>query len=107
MRRARFMALFASLAVFTACATGASPFDDVLSLQRRLDERGLGFGLTRVPGHDAMLFQIRFSGAEAADPNAPPPDIQAAADAAAPMGCRVETISPAVDGVSFRVDYLC
>ena len=94
-------------ALFLAACASASPFDDIAGFQQRLDRSGMGFGLTRVPGHDAMVFQIRFSGAAADDPNAPEPDIAAAAAAAAPPGCSVAAIAPQPDGVSYRVDYAC
>jgi hypothetical protein len=95
-----------SVLSLAACAS-ASPFDDIAAFQQRLDRSGMGFGLTRVPGHDAMVFQIRFSGAAADDPSAPEPDIAAAAAAAAPSGCSVAAIAPQPDGVSYRVDYTC
>jgi hypothetical protein len=94
-------------ALFLAACASASPFDDIAAFQQRLDSRGLGFGVTRVPGHDAMVFQIRFSGAAVDDPNAPDPDIAAAAQAAAPPGCSVASIAPEPDGLSYRVDYAC
>lgn len=101
MKRVIFCTVAATLA---ACAS-VDPFDDVLRAQQRLDSRGIGFGVTRVPGHDAFVFQLRFStsetGAEAIT------DPAAAAQAAAPEGCTVRSVTPQEDGASYRVDYDC
>lgn len=96
--------VLAALLLACACAT-ADPFDDLSAAQRRLDERGLGFGVTRVPGHDAFVFQVRFStsdteGELGADP-------AEAAQAAAPEGCTVRSVALLEDGLSYRVDYDC
>lgn len=92
-----------ALGLLGACAT-LDPFNDVAQAQQRLDSRGIGFGVTRVPGSDAFLLQIRFSGADAGAPLDTDP--MRAALAAAPLGCSVETITPqGEDG--FRVDYDC
>ncbi len=99
--------LAAAALLLGACASSStSPFDDIAAMQQRIDARGLGFGLARVPGHDAVVFQLRFSASEA-DETAAPADPLAAAQAAAPPGCTVETIIPAQDGLSFRADYAC
>lgn len=95
------MACAASL--LAACAS-ADPFD-LGVMQRQLDDRGMGFGITRVPGHDAFVFQVRFTGSDAgADLNTDP---MAAAQAAAPAGCTVTSVTPQQDGASYRVDYSC
>lgn len=95
--------MIAALALLAACAT-TDPFD-IAAAQRRLDERGLGFGVTRVPGHDAFVFQVRFSTSDAdSEANADP---MAAAQAAAPAGCTVRSVTPQEDGVSYRVEYDC
>jgi hypothetical protein len=95
-------ALFA-LALLSACAT-SDPFADLVSAQRRLDDRGIGFGVTRVPGHDAFVFQLRFSTSDTE--NELDTDINAAAQAAAPLGCTVGSVAVQPDG-SYRVDYSC
>jgi hypothetical protein len=90
--------------MLAACAT-TDPFDDVLRAQQRLDQRGIGFGVTRVPGHDAFVFQLRFAMSDTAEePNTDP---MAAAQAAAPEGCTVTSVTPQPDGASYRVDYEC
>lgn len=95
--------VLAALAFAGACAS-ASSFD-VNAMQRTLDDRGFGFGVTRVPGHDAFVFQVRFSTSDTeADLNADP---MAAAQAAAPPGCTVSSVTPQEDGASFRVEYDC
>lgn len=92
-----------ALALLGGCAT-LDPFADVARAQQRLDSRGIGFGVTRVPGSDAFLLQLRFSGADTEGGlNADP---MAAALAAAPRGCRVETLTTQPDG-AVRVDYDC
>lgn len=98
--------LAAALVLLAACATGGGdPFADLTAAQRRLDDRGIGFGVTRVPGHDAFVLQLRFTGSDTdAELNADP---QAAAQAAAPPGCTVESVTPQEDGASYRVDYDC
>lgn len=92
-----------ALAFLSACVT-VDPFDDVARAQQRLDARGIVFGVTRVPGLDAFLLQARFSIAEE---GAVGTDPMRAALAAAPRGCRVETITAMEDGASYRVDYAC
>lgn len=92
-----------ALALLCACAS-TDPFDDVLRAQQRLDERGIGFGVTRVPGHDAFVLQLRFS---TSDTEAEPiSDPMQAAQAAAPQGCTVARVTPEADG-AYRVDYSC
>ena len=96
----------ASLALLflAACATGPNPFDDVARVQQRFDERGIGYGVTRVPGHDAYVFQVRFSTSDtASELNT---DARAAAEAAAPEGCSVRALTYQDDG-SVRADYEC
>jgi hypothetical protein len=91
------------LLLLAACAT-SDPFADLVSAQRRLDERGIGFGVTRVPGHDAFVLQLRFATSDtSAELNTDP---QAAAQAAAPPGCTVASVTPQEDG-NYRVDYNC
>ncbi len=95
-------ALLVSL-VLAACAT-ADPFSDLAAAQRRLDERGIGFGVTRVPGHDAFVLQVRFSTSDTAQELNTDP--QAAARAAAPPGCAVGSVTQQEDG-AYRVEYVC
>ena len=95
--------LLLALALLGACAS-VDPFNDVMRAQQRLDSRGIGFGVTRVPGSEAFLLQVRFTGADAG--GALNTDPMAAALAAAPRGCRVETITTQDDG-AIRVDYDC
>lgn len=97
-------AIIAAAALVGACAT-SDPFADLAGAQRRLDERGIGFGVTRVPGHDALVFQLRFSTNDAG--GEPISDPMAAAQAAAPEGCTVASVTPLDDGASYRVDYVC
>lgn len=94
----------AALVLLSACVS-TDPFGDVAGLQRRLDDRGMGFGVTRVPGHDALLLQVRFS--TSSDGEELNTDPLAAAQAAAPEGCEVESVEAAEDGVSYRVEYAC
>lgn len=85
-----------------ACAT-SDPFD-LSAMQRQLDDRGMGFGVTRVPGHDAFVFQVRFTGSDtSAELNTDP---MAAAQAAAPAGCTVSGVTDEGDG-AYRVEYNC
>lgn len=93
----------AALVLLGGCVS-LDPLDDVARAQQRLDARGIGFGVTRVPGADAFLLQIRFSGADAE--GGLQTDPMAAALAAAPRGCRVLTISAQGDD-GYRVDYDC
>ncbi len=93
----------AALLLLAACAT-SDPFADLAGAQQRLDNRGIGFGVTRVPGHDAFVLQLRFATSDTgSDLNTDP---QAAAQAAAPPGCSVASVAPQEDG-SYRVDYAC
>jgi hypothetical protein len=93
-----------AVALLAACAS-ADPFNDLVSAQHRLDARGIGFGVTRVPGHDAFVFQIRFATSDTeSEPNADP---MAAAQAAAPEGCTVRSVTPESDGGSYRAEYDC
>lgn len=95
---------FIALALLAGCAS-SDPFADLSAAQRRLDERGLGFGVTRVPGYDAFVFQLRVSTSEAQGEAAPDP--AAAALAAAPPGCTVRGVTALPDGVSYRAEYQC
>lgn len=95
----RVLAAFLALA---ACAT-ADPFTDLVGAQRRLDERGIAFGITRVPGHDAFVLRLRFTTSDSVALEADP---RLAATAAAPPGCTVADISAQPDG-AYRVDYAC
>jgi hypothetical protein len=95
---------FPALLLLAACAT-SDPFADIAGAQRRLDDRGIGFGVTRVPGHDAFVFQVRFSTSDTdSELNTDP---MAAAQAAAPEGCTVQSVTPQEDGTSYRVEYAC
>lgn len=100
-----FRFIFAALALLGACVT-SGPFADIAGMQRRLDDRGIGFGVTQVPGNDAFLFQVRFRTSDAPGEEAPA-DPMAAAQAAAPEGCSVRSVTPQEDGVSYRVEYRC
>lgn len=92
-----------ALLLLAGCVTG-DPYADIGLMQRRLDERGIGFGVTRVPGHDAYVFQVRFATSDTgAELNTDP---QAAAQAAAPPGCTVRSVTPEGDG-AYRVEYDC
>lgn len=97
------MRALAALLALAACAT-TDPFADLAGAQRRLDERGIGFGITRVPGHDAFVLQLRFSTSDTA--SAAETDPQTAAAAAAPPGCTVASVMAQADG-AYRVDYNC
>lgn len=96
---------FAAILLLSACATG-SPLNNISAMQQRLDQRGMGFGLTRVSGHDAVLFQVRFS-TSATEGQEEAVDPMDAATAAAPPGCSVASIEPQQDGLSFKVEYDC
>ena len=96
--------LLAAALLLSACAT-PDPFADLAGVQRRLDDRGIGFGVARVPGHDAFVFQLRFATNDAGGELMSDP--MAAAQAAAPEGCTVASIAPQDDGASYRVDYAC
>jgi hypothetical protein len=100
---ARFLAV---LFFLTACAA-QSPFDNIAAMQQRLDSRGLGFGLARVPGHNAVVFQLRLRTAEADGEAAEEVDPMQAAQIAAPPGCTVKSVTPAADGLSFTAEYDC
>jgi len=89
--------LAAALLAVSSCASGSGGLD-IAGMQRRLDDAGIGFGITRVPGEEAALFQIRFRTSDA-EPGAPEPDFRAAAEAAAPEGCTLERLEPAGDDV--------
>jgi hypothetical protein len=92
-----------ALVLLSACAT-ADPFADLQGAQRRLDNRGIGYGITRVPGHDAFVFQLRFATSDAGtELNT---DINAAAQAAAPPGCTVSSVDEQSDG-SYVAQYAC
>ncbi len=103
-------ALFPLIALIAlgACASSApSPSRDrfdVMAMQRTLDERGIGFGLTRVPGEDAVMLQVRFRTSDASDEAEPDP--RAAAQAVAPAGCTVDTVEEQPDG-AVKVTYAC
>jgi hypothetical protein len=94
----------AALLLLAGCATSSDPFADLVGAQRRLDDRGFGFGVTRVPGHDAFALQIRFATNDTgAELNTDP---QAAAEAAAPPGCTVTRVTPQGEG-NYQVEYDC
>lgn len=96
--------LAAAVLLLAACAM-SDPFDDIMRAQQRLDERGIGFGVTRVPGHDAFVFQLRISTSDTeSELNFDP---MMAAQAAAPEDCAVRSVTPQEDGVSYRVEYDC
>jgi len=95
--------LFLALVLIAGCAS-SDPFADLVGAQRRLDDRGIGFGVTRVPGHDAFVLQLRFATSDAdAELNTDP---QAAAQAVAPEGCTVASVTDQGDG-AYRVEYAC
>jgi len=98
----RFVAI-AAIAL-TACASSYDPLSDLAGAQRRLDDRGIGYGVTRVPGFDAYVFQLRFSTSDTGtELNSDP---MAAAQAAAPEGCTVRSVTQQEDG-AYRADYAC
>lgn len=101
----RVSLVIAALFALAACAAGPAAGDrfDVMRMQRTLDERGIGFGLTRVPGEDAVLLQFRVRTAEAGEPD---PDPRAAAEAVAPEGCSVASVEEQPDG-TIKVAYAC
>ena len=100
----RGIGALAALLLLVACATGPDRFDDVARVQQRFDERGIGFGVARVPGHDAYVFQVRFSTSDTQ--TALNTDARAAAEAAAPEGCTVRALTYKEDG-TVRADYEC
>lgn len=104
-RPLRSLALLAALMLATACAAGPSARYDLQAMQNRLDSRGIGFGVTRVPGHEAFAFQLRFSTSEAGEETITDP--MAAAQAAAPEGCAVKSVTPQEDGLTYHVEYQC
>lgn len=96
--------IIAAALMLGACASSYDPLADLAGAQRRLDDRGIGFGVTRVPGHDAYALQIRFSTSDTeGELNTDP---QAAAQAAAPEGCTVASVTDQGDG-NYRVAYDC
>ena len=97
--------IIAVLAFVSACASGGGTSFDLANMQRRLDDRGMGFGISRVPGHDAFVLQVRFRTSDAGEEA--PADPMAAAQAAAPEGCTVGSLEPEPDGASYRVEYAC
>lgn len=102
-----WLVVFAAVMAVSGCAAGAArdSFDDVASLQRRLDERGMGFGLTRVPGEDALLLQVRFrTSSDVGDETEA--TATEAAQAAAPAGCRVAAVIAQPDG-TYKASYAC
>lgn len=99
------MRILIAALLLAGCATIDDPLSDVSAMQRRLDDRGIGFGITRVPGHDAFVFQVRFQTQDTG--NEVVTDPLAAAQAAAPAGCSVGTITTEDDGASYRVTYNC
>ncbi len=91
-----------ALALLGACVS-MDPFADVARAQERLDRRSLAFEVTRAPTREAFVLRPRLADTQsglAADP-------MVAALAAAPPGCRLETITTQEDGASYRVDYDC
>jgi hypothetical protein len=104
----RILAL-AALGLMAACTTtsGGGGRLDIQAMQQRLDERGISFGVTRIPGINAALFQVRFRISEAeADQPTSEADFRAAAEAAAPEGCRLNRLEPAGEG-AMKAVYDC
>jgi hypothetical protein len=93
----------AALAALAACASGGGL--DIVGMQRRLDDAGIGFGVTRAQGSNTALFQVRFRTSDA-EPGAPEPDFRAAAEAAAPEGCTLAMLEPAGEG-AMKATYDC
>ena len=108
--RANGVAALAVIAALMAgCAGGGGAGFSIADMQRRLDDRGVGFGLTSLPGEKEVLFAVRFktSAADAGGPGVTPDlDIAAAAALAAPPGCKVGAITPLPDGAA-KVAYVC
>lgn len=77
-------------------------------MQRRLDARGIGFGVSLPPGGgDGAVFTLRFRTADAGEAApATEEDFRAAAQAAAPEGCTVAALTPRPDG-SMLATYDC
>lgn len=103
--------LAAALALaLTACAGGGGGALNIMEMQRRLDDRGISFGVTRIPGESAALFQIRFrtsdAGDEAGEGLVTDADFQQAAQAAAPDGCTLVRLEPAGEG-AMKAVYDC
>jgi hypothetical protein len=104
------MLTMVAAAFVAACASGgrgglSRGFDDVAAMQRRLDDRGIGFGVTRVPGEDAILLQVRFRPADEVSDRTESTAADAAA-AVAPSGCRVASVTAQPDG-TYKAAYDC
>jgi len=101
----RFAPVLALALALSACATQpARDRFDLVGIQRNLDARGIGFGVTRVPGEDALLLQVRFRTSEAGGEAEVTPEEAAAA--AAPQGCTVAAVEPQSDG-TYKARYAC
>ncbi len=100
-RSAAAMILAASLG---GCAAGGGDYD-LMDMQRRLDNRGMSFGLTRGDSRNAVLLQMRFRTSEAGG-DEPAPDFRAAAEAAAPPGCHLQSLTPAGEA-TMQARYSC
>jgi hypothetical protein len=99
--------VLAALGLIAACTTTSAGGGrlDIRAMQQRLDERGISFGVTRIPGVNSALFQVRFRISEA-DEATSEADFRAAAEAAAPEGCRLNRLEPAGEG-AMKAVYDC
>ncbi len=98
----RLLSAAAAALALAACAStpDRNAGFDLIDMQRRLDARGIGFGVGLPPGGgDGVLFTLRFRTADA-DDAAPitEADFRAAAEAAAPEGCTLAALTPQADG---------
>jgi len=103
------LVLAASLALLSACATAPARTDrfDIREMQRRLDDRGVGFGLTRVPGESAVMFQVRFRTSDTELEGGPELSPAEAATLAAPEGCTLDRLEPVGADGSVKAIYRC
>ena len=93
--------LLAALAL-AACESGPpTGFDNLTSIPRDLDRQGVSFGVGRVPGEDALTFQVHFKISSTGEDEGGPVTEDMwmdAAKAAAPAGCTVKSLAPTADG---------
>ena len=74
---------------------------DPPSIPRDLDRQGVSFGVGRVPGEDALTFQVHFKISSTGEDEGGPVTEDMwmdAAKAAAPAGCTVKSLAPTADG---------
>jgi hypothetical protein len=100
----------AGLLALAACASGPpTGFDNIASIPSQIDQRGVSFGIGRIPGEDALALKVHFkisaTGEEEGDP-VTEADWMEAAKAAAPKGCTVKKLTPTEDG-GRKAEYQC